>query len=240
MRLRLLTLVTLLVATLGTLSPAQADAAAPAAPKVGQCHQLSWSRAAGSYSDSKAPVACSKRHDLQTLAVVTSPVSLAGMTEDQLSDAEAACFRPYWKAMGPLVRLRQTAYSLFTFVPTAAERAAGARWIRCDVALVHSAGRLASLARHRLRSPVVHRRIDDSIRLCLTARGHYATICDQPHRFRSTKAFRLNQAAYPTSDQASAAARKRCRSTTSYLTWPSEEQWTRGNHIVVCYDRTKK
>jgi hypothetical protein len=229
-----LTLLTAAVASLGLTSPASAATT----PGVGQCHQLSW-RQAAAYSDTKAPVGCSKRHNLETLAVVTSPTSLAGLSDDQLRQAESACFHPYWKAMGKLTKLRQTSYSLFTFVPTAAQREAGERWIRCDVALVKGGNRMASLPRHRLGKPVV-RALNDTVRLCLTGKHRWMTTCDTPHSYRSTKAFSMAQTTYPTDDQAVKAAWRRCSGTTDYATWPSEEQWDVGNHVIVCYDKTKK
>jgi hypothetical protein len=235
-RLGLLVLATTLSVLLGLPSPSHA---APARPKVGQCHQLSWARAMR-YDDPKAPVACGKRHNMQTLAVVTSRTSLAGLTEEQLSVAEDACFKPYWKAMGRLTKLRQTAYSLFTFVPTEAERAAGARWIRCDVALLHGDRRLASLPRPRLHRPVLRGTVRDSVRLCLTTGGRAWTTCDRSHRYRSTKAFVLHQTPYPTVEQVSRAASSHCRDSTAWLTWPSQTQWRLGNHVAVCYDKTKK
>jgi hypothetical protein len=216
--------------------PSTADAAG-ARPRTGQCHQLTY-RQAWAQSDTKRAVACSARHDMQTIAVVTSPISLAGLTDEQLSTAERACYPAFLKAVRPLSRYAMTAYDLWTFVPTPAQRSAGARWIRCDVALWRGAG-LAPLPRHRLPRSVVPQHLTDSVRACLTQRK-LTTTCDQRHVLRAVTAFSMSQAAYPSREQFIAAADRRCPAGWDYATWPGQVSWSYGVHTVTCYDRTRK
>jgi hypothetical protein len=241
MRLRLLTLVTLLVATLGTLSPAQADAAAPAAakPKVGQCHQLT-ARQALADSDPKRAASCSGRHDLQTIAVVTSSTSLAALTEDEVSDLGARlCDKPRDRALGRSATKReQTAYGAYFFAPTAAQIDAGARWFRCDIALV-AGSHLAQLPRKRLSRPIIGRHVDSFERRCLTGK-YWVTTCTSKHAYRSTDAVVLHTSAYPTGDQLVAAANRACPKSWDIVMPPSELGWEHGNRVAVCYVKTRR
>jgi hypothetical protein len=184
-------------------------------------------------------VPCSARHNLQTIAIITSPTSLAGLTDDELSAATTPCIPAFFKRVGrPMTRLALTAYDLWTFVPTAAQRAAGARWIRCDVALWRGRG-IAPLPRHRLPRRIVPSHVGDSIRACLT-KQRFATTCTQRHAFRAVKAFEIDRASYPTRDQFIDAANRRCPAGWDYVAWAGEVSWSYGRHTVVCYDKTRK
>jgi hypothetical protein len=234
-RLGFLALATALAVLLGLPSPGHAARAGT--PKVGQCHQLGY-RQALDVSDDKAPVPCSRRHDLQTIAVMTSPTSLAGLSAEQLNAATDVCIPAFLEAEGrPLTRGATTAYDLWTYVPTAAQRAAGARWIRCDVALWRGAG-LAPLPRHRLPRHIVPAHIDDRVRACLT-KQRWTTTCDQTHSYRVMKSFEIHQAAYPTREQFIAAAQRRCPAGWSEVFWTRETVWSYGKHTVTCYRRTR-
>jgi hypothetical protein len=218
--------------------PSGANAAA-AKPQVGQCHQLTWRQAAG-VADATRAVACSRRHNLQTVAVVTSPDSLVGLTDDRLADLGARLCRPRVdKVLGRTAAVReQTVYSLFYFAPTPAQVAAGARWIRCDVGKI-AVDHLVTLPRHRLARPVIGRHITDSERRCLTS-SLYVAPCTTKHVFRSTKAFVLRQSTYPTGNQVLPRATRICPKGWDYVRWTTIWGWQHGDHVAVCYDRTRK
>jgi hypothetical protein len=230
-------LATTLSVLLGLPSPSQA--AAPATPRVGQCHQLTTAQAWAA-ADPKRPVSCSKRHDLQTVAVVTASTSLAGMTADEVSSLGGKLCGPKQdRALGRNARVRElTAYSEYFFSPTQAQIDAGARWFRCDITLV-AGTHLASLPKKRLSKPIIGSRIDDGERRCLTGR-FLVTTCTQRHVYRSLTAFRVRTTAYPTSDQVVAAADRRCPKGWNQVVWPSTRAWAHGHHFAVCYDKTKK
>lgn len=224
-------------ALLGTPISALADAGVR--PKVGQCHQLSQ-RQAYADDDARPAVPCTRRHNLQTVAVVTSPQSLAGLTSEQLSDLGATlCLAAGDRALGRSTILRhQSAYSMWTFAPTAAQIAAGAHWFRCDLGL-QSSGRPLALPQRRLPHPVLRSPIPDSQRRCLTRPG-WVTPCTHAHAWRSTGAFVLQQSTYPTADDVTPMARGRCPSGWDQARWPTEWAWSKGDRVVVCYDETKK
>ena len=229
-----LTLLAAASGSLGLVSPASAASA----PKVGQCHQLTPNKVLR-ISDTKPAVSCSKRHNLQTIAVVTSPTSLAGLSDDELShQATHACLPAYYRASGSVGKLALTAYNMFLFAPTPAQRAAGARWFRCD--LVLSQGRtLASLPSHRIGKPFTRGRLGDNVRRCLTAKRS-GTPCSAKHVFRSTRSVVLPDGAYPTTDAFIALGDRRCPQGTDLYTWSYEVEWRYGDRTLVCYDRTKK
>ena len=233
-----LVVVTLVTAALGSLG-LSSPASAAGVPKVGQCHQLT-TRQVEAVSDAKRPVSCSKRHNLQTIAVVTSPTSLAGLTEEEQTElGSRLCGRKQAKALGRTATVRQqTAYAGFFFAPTEAQAAAGARWIRCDIGMV-AGPRLVSLPEKRLSRPIIGSHIDDAERRCLTSTW-YVTPCSHQHRYRSIAAFVVRTSAYPTGHQLGRAAHRRCPKAWDYVVPPSELGWKVGNHVAVCYIKTQK
>jgi hypothetical protein len=218
--------------------PSSAQAATGAKPKVGQCHQLSWAQA-GARSDSKRPVDCHRRHNLQTVAVVTSTASLEGMADEDVSDLGARlCNGPVNRALGRTQVLRsQSAYTFSYFRPTPAQIAAGANWFRCDVAKLQE-NRYAQL-HGRLKRPILSKHLADSERLCLTRRG-WGTTCTQPHAWRTTKGFALHLNHYPTASDVVPIARRKCPKGWDYVRWSSEWAWSVGEHVATCYDKTRK
>src|SRR5262249_26943336 len=150
-----LVIVTAVTAALGSLGLASPASAAGATPKVGQCHQLT-PRQIAAIADAKRAGSCSTRHNLQTVAVVTSPTSLVGLTEEEHAElGSRLCSPKLAKALGRTATVReQTAYDLFFFAPTQAQIAAGARWIRCDVGLV-AVAQFPSLPKKRLSRPII-------------------------------------------------------------------------------------
>jgi hypothetical protein len=54
------------------------------------------------------------------------------------------------------------------------------------------------------------------------------------------KAFVIGTATYPTTAQVVALARRTCPQGWNQVVWPSEDLWARGDHVAVCYDRTRK
>jgi hypothetical protein len=219
--------------------PSSAQAATGAKPKVGQCHQLS-ARQLASYTDSKKPVSCSKRHNLQTVAVVTSSTSLAGLSDDELTDkAYGACLPAYRKAAGGATKVAMTAYMLNLFTPTAAQRQAGARWFRCDVSL-QQGRRYAVPLTHRLKRKFARGHLTDAVRRCLTSQ-RVNTTCDKSHAYRVMKAFEMSGTTYPATDaQKLAPMNRHCPKGWDIAFPPSEFSWAYGNRVVVCFDKTRK
>lgn len=235
-----LTLIAAATGAIGPVSPASAAAGPTSSgPKVGQCHQLTW-RQVAALADGKRAVSCSARHNLQTIAVVTAPTSLAGLTDEEHAElGSRLCAPRYDKALGRTAARRQlTVYSLFFFAPSPSQIAAGDRRIRCDVGKV-AVDHLVALPKHRLARPIVAAHIADGERRCLTSRW-YVTPCTTKHVLRSTTAFVLRQTAYPTPAQVGPVSARKCPRGTDTVVWASERGWAHGNHVAICYDKTRK
>ncbi|GAA1946776.1 hypothetical protein GCM10009798_02250 [Nocardioides panacihumi] len=231
------TLAAVLSVTIGL--PSTAHAATSGTPKVGQCHQLTSGQLAA-VADPTKPVRCGARHNLVTIAVKTSPTSLAGLSDAEHTELGVRLCNPAFnKALGRTATKRaMTAYGLFFFAPTPQQIAAGARWIRCDVGL--EAGRRLVPLPKKLARPVVPQRLTDGVRRCLTGAG-LTTTCSRAHAFRSISAFLApTSTAYPTDDQFLRLASRRCPSSWRYATWPGPISWSAGDRAVVCYDKTRK
>lgn len=211
---------------------APADAAAPV---VGSCHRLDYAQAWNDSSDDAAAVPCTTAHTTQTVAVVTSPTPFAGLTTDQLAEqANTLCDAPVRKALGATVLRVQTAYTAWDFVPNSTQIAAGESWVRCDVALINGSS-LQQLPHHVLRIPLAKRPITDSIRRCYE--GKLETTCNHRHTQRAIGAF-IATRSFPSVAAFKRAAQRRCPGSTDYGV-PTAAAWSAGNHLVVCYKKTR-
>ena len=119
---------------------------ASASPAVGTCYRMS-TKELGQASYGEAAVDCLAKHTSQVIGVTYLPgglswrkASIARLAKVALKD----CYPTITAALGGTVELRaQSAYRLAYFVPSKAQRKAGARWIRCD--LILGVGPLAAL-----------------------------------------------------------------------------------------------
>lgn len=205
------------------------------APVVGQCHQLSPA-AASALSDPTAPVPCSGPHDTLTVAVVASPVTLAGLSDDAVAHVlSQACYPPYWQALGGSPsRQRLSDFVPIDFAPSAEERAAGANWLRCDVGLAN--GRtLAALP--SLGTPVMPQRLPRSMQGCATAR-HLLVPCARQHALRAVKAFQLT--GHLGSEAAIFQQAQRHCPGVVWVTWAPADAWALGDHWATCFVRTTR
>jgi hypothetical protein len=134
--------------------PAPVSTPASSEPTVGQCWDATYKNA-GAWADWEGTSAtrCSATHTLYTYGVVKLtgllPTDWAtSATNPALSDAisskaSAACDAPYQTFL-PDLRWNQELVQSFFFVPTRAEWAKGARWVRCDVGQLDYGTPLAS------------------------------------------------------------------------------------------------
>jgi hypothetical protein len=236
----------LLSAGLLTVLPAaHASGRAPAAakPAVGECRRLTPAEAAGG-SDSSTPIPCSQTHNDRVIAVRRLPKGVSWSDLDTQHKVVKAgvglCTRPFRTALGQTGRVRdRTAYSYLFFAPTAHQRAQGARWLRCDLVLVHGK-KLAALptdeepALNGVHPP-------DSVARCLGGTDLLTTPCAFTHAYRSTGTFVVGQRAYPGRAALLRLGRSKCPAVvstdTNYrFTWSPKLVWDLvHDHVVVCY-----
>lgn len=214
-------------------------------PKVGQCRTTTYSQGFA-VADPRKPVPCSQPHTMKTFAVVTIPkrISLKNVNGRKLNAFIVnACFSQFRKALGGSYSARaQSAYSVWSFLPTKAQRKKGARWVRCDLSLSGATstgvGFLPSLP--NLSFPMVGSRpITDATRRCLATADHdYWTICAKPHVARADQTFVFANptAQYPTQAAINAQAATQCpgKRALGQGSW----EWTHGDHVITCYSST--
>lgn len=237
-RSRLLVALAALLAPLLLSAPVQA---APdpghGAPAVGECHQLTRQQLMR-MSDSTQPVSCDSRHNVRVIAVATLPAGTDWTTGSQdLTDAMATHCAPAFRAeLGASTRkIAMSSYGWAVWIPTKAQRARGARWIRCDIGRWQDGGYgpLADDVRLSGRLPKAEQNC-----LNVTRRGAYTrTSCSYRHNYRAVKAL-----TYPGRGKAMAPreallrfADRRCPGRSWYATWRSEASWAAGDRTVVCY-----
>lgn len=214
--------------------PTAADPMA-GAPAVGSCYDVDW-RAASRPALQADPVDCAAAHTLRVVAVRRLPARLSwdDPRRQVLAAAVRVCVREYVRAVGgtPKTRLL-TLYSAFIFIPSKAQREAGARWVNCSIGMLDETGMVA-LPPGEL--PRATRRPADSVAACMTGR-YRIVVCTEPHRWRARKAF-LARATGSRKEQVAAgraAAERRCGRLVGSETYAWYlVPWSRHQIAVVC------
>lgn len=234
-----------------TLTGPASTAAAPSttaadplagAPAVGQCSDMSR-RELQRNSFTEAPVDCAGPNTAEVVAVPVLPDGVSYKRIGRITRiAIKACMPVIEDRLGTsTLRLRMTAYSLGFFLPTKAQQAAGARWLRCD--LIRYGGRrlLAlpdTLAVGTFPFPDVAAR-------CLVGKKRATTACSERHTYRATSAFKVRAKRFPSREGWLRLASRTCPRGVStprsfWATWSSRDAWKTGDRAVVCYSRTRR
>ncbi|MGO4255046.1 septum formation family protein [Marmoricola sp. RAF53] len=247
-RLRTASVVTALLAVVATLLIVSPSDAAPSRgtvtrPKVGQCRTTTFAQSFAA-SDARKPVSCAKPHRMKTFAVGSLPRKYNPKRAKSAVWGQAAsdqCTRRFWNAVAAdHAKREQTAYTWSFFIPTKAQRSAGARWIRCDLSLLVSPpgqnSQFALLPNNPF--PILGARpITDSVRRCLSdSTHHYWTTCNRAHAARADQTFVLNSTAYPSDQAVADAAATHCPG--KRFTAAGHTDWRFGDHVVICYSVT--
>jgi hypothetical protein len=238
--------ITLLMPLAGVILTAGPAEAGPTfqQPRVGECRAMSWKEYMAA-SDNEAPVDCSQPHTSRVTDVVRLPKRVGwGASIDRLTNIATRMCAPSMKETlgGSYSSRAMTAYSGAWFMPTKAQRDRGARWIRCDLVLL-AGTRLATLPTDAV--PALGAQPHPArIAACARARTFARTICSSRHGWRATGTFTIRQKAYPTVREFRRAAIRRCpsRVSTGRFFWQhrAEVQWRLGDHVVVCFSRTRR
>ena len=240
---------------------------APPTPVVGQCWTTLTDAVFLAPSNPSPSVDCASTHQLETLAVV--PLTGAVAAADT-PPADATSFgRAAGKTCaGVVARVAGTggAASIWDSsvmpvpsVPTVADWTAGARWARCDAAVLAFAqvsGLAQSARRFAIRRGALAGADPASprLRLCAT-RGkgsadpvRYVESCDHSHNAEYTHDFALGPvaAAYPGQQALTTRLEQLCRarltdhatvaftSLGAYISGPDQTAWEAGNHTGQC------
>jgi len=197
-------------------------------------------------SNTTATVPCSQRHNAITVAVSrTKP----GQDLDRKSVYDltsSRCVQAGDRLSG--LSGSSLAMSIITyswFIPTPAERRAGARWLRCDLnAYTYAAkGRRITDIYDLPRLPLRGGQLPELLRLCVDQpHGDFLRVsCSKRHTYRAVSAFRYptHGRAYPSSKRLDAIAEAGCRAAlhpTGRFWWdfPSHEAWNAGHPWIPC------
>lgn len=196
-----------------------------ARPAVGQCRDLA-DRSVPLPSDSTPVVDCSQTHTTQTYFVGRYP---AGESKPSTGLAGATCQKQLGAGLGVTQRSAAlSAYQVVFFGPDAAQWAAGARWFRCDVALIAGTHLLP------LPSTLMPKPLPTSLQGCLTQQGA-PTPCDQAHLLRAFATFVYTGSKAPSTARGQAQGKAKCPSGTAYATPPTADDVKHGYRIGVCW-----
>ncbi len=223
-------------------SPAQAADASDAqsgAPAVGACYNYDLSQSL-QWSYSGPAVACSSTHTAQTLAVRALPPGITWETATELqlfTAAEKVCRPAYNAALGRTEWSRQrSAYRRILFLPNEEQRAAGARWMRCDIVRPTPTALLPIARNLALPNPLTNATtscIDGEIRF---------TVCTKRHAYRAGGVVTVTDAKYPSRSRFTQIATERCPRLVStprswHASWMSLPSWRAGDRSITCYSR---
>lgn len=205
------------------------------APVVGECHDLTFKQIALP-SDPTRPVPCASKHTTQVLAVMKPPAGARSGQDDARAYAVGkACGDAYKKAVGGDSKSRtRTLYSIAWFFPTAAQKAKGARWMRCDVTLTDNrrAYPLRGSQPFLADGPT-----DRELRCGRAVPGEQASWefvpCAAKHEFLPRK-FIPADAGTPYTEAQKRAAQA-CPPYFLLYTWSLPEQWGIGDRWYVCW-----
>jgi hypothetical protein len=217
----------LLGAGLLALLPAGPAGADPAfqQPVAGSCYAYPAGQLR-ERSDPSAPVSCAGPHTAQAIAVIAVDPSVpVGKAARRYLPQ---CYAAMRQALGgDPARIARTAYGITLFGPDAAQLAAGARWLRCD--LVLPGGRRLE----QLPTPLLAQRgrIPASVERCASKRGTQATVCSRPHTQRAGRAVVVKGSRWP--GRVGFQRRVRCGAGAT-LSYPGKVQWKAGLRAAVC------
>ncbi|MCW2785408.1 MAG: hypothetical protein JWP74_1925 [Marmoricola sp.] len=234
--------VALALALAGTIAIVAPSNAAPdraaAKPKTGLCRNLTTAQGGPMTNDSPT-VSCSSPHTTYTFAVPNLPkkVDAKHLSSSKFEVAGIdVCTPGYRKLLGGSWGAEdQTMFSFTFFTATKAQRAQGARWVRCDLILV-DANQLTDL-------PTVHRPLlkggtTDAVRRCYDQSGDYVP-CTETHNLRSATFFTVHGKKYLSEKKFIKLGEKNCpKADRAYFGWPNKYSWALGDHAEVCYRNT--
>jgi hypothetical protein len=231
------TLLTVPAATAAAPSPASAAAERAAArPEVGSCHRLTF-RAAGAVSDNRRAVSCRRQHTTVTIGVLGLRGRVAWGSDALDVRSSRYCLAKTTRYLRTSqAGLARSAYMYLWFYPTPAQRRAGAKWVRCDLALRGGTASLQNLATRPARTvdslPYAARHAR-----CLQQRT--LTACSYRHQWRAVGTTVLRGRSYPGDAALERRAGNVCPRQTGtrrwYATWPTQTLWKTGARILVCY-----
>ncbi|WP_205471993.1 hypothetical protein [Nocardioides sp. SYSU D00038] len=224
-------------------APAVAADPMAGAPAEGSCYRLTV-KAGWESSYAHNAVQCSGRHTSRVYAVGLVPdgVSLVDDSPALFAAVGRTCDPDHWRLAGKDPRKYYLSlYSSWWFVPDAGQRAAGARWISCHVAL-DAGSRLLPLPKGPLPKLKKGKRVPDKVARCTTGSGKF-TACNKPHAYRSVHAFVTKARGSDSKVERllRKAAIRKCSPKVSSRTFRwSYRPLARNRFVIACFTKTSR
>ena len=238
-------------------TPSSAADDVPPPPKVGQCRNTPATRLAhfgasrrpGDWVDKSPVVDCSKTHTMETIEVIKPVVKLTLALAEQLGDS---CATPAAiNYLGTPDRgISRIAYPLL-YWPSPAQRAAGQKWVRCDIGVQATTQCCAPLAP---QTASLHGKVgadQGRFQICIgelpdPARSQRLTSCKRPHRAELFPTpLELNPAKYPPAAVLERTGRSGCadmvkdredaEGLVAAAYWVPKSQWSGGTLFAQCW-----
>lgn len=206
------------------------------APAVGDCFDITEAQTYPMTLPGEEPVDCAEDHTALVVGVGRLPRHLtwASPMAEVRHAMSLGCAAGYRRLIGTDDRLYyRSQYYLLQFIPTAAQRDAGARWFDCMMAIGNDTG-LVDLPR---TLPRLGQRIPDLVARCVTASLDYTT-CADTHAWRSS--FTFFARGKPTGKNIDAAADRVCPHHVTSRTWVRDAWDVSGPRFIVgCYSKDR-
>lgn len=233
------------------------EATPPPAPEAAGCYRYTF-RELGRASNDAEPVACSGRHDAQTIFVgrldlVVDGHRLAVDADRVRAQMARTCPRRMAEHLGGTAEDRNLSrFAVVWFAPTLAQAEQGADWFRCDLVAIAGQDRLLPLPpRPRVEGVLDRDGALTTYGLCGTAEPGTPrfdrVICDQRHSWRAIATIALSGGErYPGTARVRRSGDDSCRERASAEAedplsfeygweWPTKQQWERGQHYGFCW-----
>lgn len=226
----------------------------PAAPKAGDCRNLTYADALGS-SDETPTIDCTQSHSAVTVAVgpLVDPAHLqATDINDPSVQHELAVSCP--KAVRAYAGGTDNTFDLSTiealwFIPTPAEIAKGANWYRCDLVVLSGPNQLAAIPasmQNALANPSALNQWGTCGNTAPSDKAFQRQLCSAPHSWRAVSIAQLPPTAIYLDQTATANAGNDCRKVataaangalkfTWSFEWPNEQAWQAGQRYGLCW-----
>ncbi|MFT4009118.1 MAG: septum formation family protein [Nocardioidaceae bacterium] len=248
----------------GSATPAAQESPSPSpsppaytpapAPRVGQCYRLTPADVLAP-TNAELAVACTTRHNAQTIAVGLVPRRIGGKQVDVDAPRATAfvaqrCPKAYARFAGGSQTDRDLSrLKVVWFGPSLQDAEAGARWYRCDL-IGFSRGDTLMRRTKPIRRGVLGSTDRDLFALCGTAApgkpGFQRVMCSLDDRWRAIATIPLGDGSYPGSAAVREAGDQPCADLTREaqdfaLTytygweWPTLAQWQSGQHFGFCW-----
>lgn len=212
-------------------------------PAVGSCHATTLDEGMAK-SDPDAPVPCTDKHTMLTFKVIDLGSSPDWSDMDALGRIVSNRCWPAWiDALGgnPKV-IDRSVYTYFWFIPTKAQREAGATWANCDAALW--GGRDLAPLPGKGDITLGGLPLPAKVAKCRTGKPHdyVFTVCSRPHAFKATLSVKYPHKTYPGRRVAARWAQRACEKRVSgayfYEAVHSKVVWKSGFRHAVCLTET--